>query len=858
MAETKPTDQSDKAALRRADSLLGRVISQRYRIDEVIAMGGMGAVYRGEHVRMRKRVAIKILHPDTEGLPELVKRFEREAVAGAHIQHPNVATATDFGETEDGLFYLVAEYVRGTTLHDIIRRGPLAPSRAASIARQLAAALGAAHTMDIVHRDLKPRNVMVVEAQNDLVKLIDWGFAKVRMERLSAVAAELEHADRPSMTERLTGAGVVFGTMAYLAPEAALGMESVDARSDLFALGIIFYEMLAGKHPFSANDPVQLFTKMATLEAPPIAERAPSVSVPPELEAIARRLIKKLPEARFASAEELLAALDEACEAAALPMPRPVSASTRPPSSNMAKANVPPPAALPKLDGGEGAAASPVPTSSSALLELDSAALQSARDSNLEFSNTVPSSRPFGPSERTTLDRASDVSTSEASVPGLGSPSAGTSSMGISSEDTSERVSSEQGSLERVSSEQGSLERVSSEQGSSKEATSERASTKPLSREGAASSASPQAEEARASSSDEGSRASSPVEGDAKGPSTDRPEDASAAASSLTTSAPASSPSEPPPPPESVGSRPALPPEPIAPAAAAARAAGNTKMPAKAVAAEQSNLGLLVFVGAVIGIFCVWLVTRGTAPPPPDPNAPVTRPKAPTVNLRPPKETFRDLKNLPGPLSPSASPQKEAPGAEEAPDTVPSAAASAASADTAPDPAAREALQNAVKKRSWDEAVSTLLDLAKRDRKALEDPGVAEAARNLAVLVASPPGTNPHAEPVFTALATQFGTGGGDVLYRLVETRGRSGPALRAAEILRKPELSAHASPPVRAAFALRDAPCNEKLGLLDQAVKDGDERTLLVLETVVRACFKHSPPVTDAIQKLKDRLKSP
>jgi serine/threonine protein kinase len=228
----QPTAESDDAARKRAASFLGRVISKRYRIDDVIAMGGMGAVYRGEHVHMRRRIAIKILHPDTERLPELVKRFEREAIAGAHIQHQNVATATDFGEMDDGSYFLVLEYVRGVTLHEIIRRGPLPVPRAVHIARQLAAALDAVHAIDIVHRDVKPRNVMVAEAQGDLVKLIDFGLAKVSMDRLSAGGIEAERAERISSmpdSNRLTGIGVVFGTIAYLGPEAALGMDFVDA-----------------------------------------------------------------------------------------------------------------------------------------------------------------------------------------------------------------------------------------------------------------------------------------------------------------------------------------------------------------------------------------------------------------------------------------------------------------------------------------------------------------------------------------------------------------------------------------------------------------------------------------------------
>ncbi|WP_437966472.1 serine/threonine-protein kinase [Sorangium sp. So ce260] len=304
-----PPTASDAPAESAAAQMVGTVISDRYRIVELVATGGMGAVYKAEHLLLRKWLAVKLLLPAAKGSPELTARFEREAIAGAHIQHPNIASATDFGTLPDGSRFLVLEYVRGTTLDRIIKKGPVPAPRAAEIARQIAAALAAAHERGVIHRDLKPRNVLV-EHGTDAVKLIDFGLAKVPLERLSTTDAQSGGA-RPEPV-RITLSGIVFGTLAYMAPEAAQGMECVDERSDLYALGLILYEMLTGKHPFDAIVPVELFREQCNTAPPPLRLRAPGVEVSRELEALVMRLLRKDPAERHANARALLAALDAA------------------------------------------------------------------------------------------------------------------------------------------------------------------------------------------------------------------------------------------------------------------------------------------------------------------------------------------------------------------------------------------------------------------------------------------------------------------------------------------------------------------------------------------------------------------
>ena len=298
--ELGPASDASQA---RTATLVGTLISGRYRVDEILGQGGMGAVFSGEQIHLRKRVAIKLLHPDTERLPGLIDRFEREAVAGAHVQHANVAAAIDFGKLDDGSYFLVLEYVEGTPLSEVLDKGPIPPARALRIARQMADALAAVHDKGIVHRDIKPQNTLL--GQGDHVKIIDFGLAKVDIG-----SATGRTPARPAA--QLTSVGMVFGTPMYLSPEAALGMGAVDARSDLYALGVTLYEMLTGKQPFQGKDPASIFHHQRVEDPPTFKVRAPNVSVPVEAERIAMRLIQRNPADRYQNAREVVAAIDEA------------------------------------------------------------------------------------------------------------------------------------------------------------------------------------------------------------------------------------------------------------------------------------------------------------------------------------------------------------------------------------------------------------------------------------------------------------------------------------------------------------------------------------------------------------------
>lgn len=278
--------------------MIGRTLA-RYRILEPLGAGGMGEVYRARDTRLERDVAVKVLPARLADDPESRRRFELEARAVASLSHPNVLAIHDFG-VEEGTAFAVTELLRGETLRDeMSRAGALPPARAADVARQTAAGLAAAHDQAIVHRDLKPENLFVTA--DGPLKILDFGLAKT-------VAAD--HAPGPAVTQDLSAAtlpGTVLGTAAYMAPEQAHGGE-LDARTDLFALGVILYEMLAGTNPFRRETP--LATLGSILHDHPPRIETVAAGVPAGLAQLVNECLEKDPERRPSSAREILRRLE--------------------------------------------------------------------------------------------------------------------------------------------------------------------------------------------------------------------------------------------------------------------------------------------------------------------------------------------------------------------------------------------------------------------------------------------------------------------------------------------------------------------------------------------------------------------
>ena len=263
-----------------------RILSGRYRVEAEIGRGGMARVYRGTDTVLGRTVAIKVLETEQAADPTFVDRFRREARAAAGLNHHGVVSVFDTG-SDDGVHYIVMEYVHGRTLAQVVAEdGPLPPELAAAIAASVAEALAFAHAEGLVHRDVKPANIMLTDSGR--VKVMDFGIARV-------VSAHT-----------LTQTATVFGTAAYLSPEQAQG-ERVDGRSDVYALGVVLYEMLTGRAPFAADSPVALAFKHIHEDPPPPSSQRRGIT--PGLEAVVMRALAKDRAARYQGAAEMAAAL---------------------------------------------------------------------------------------------------------------------------------------------------------------------------------------------------------------------------------------------------------------------------------------------------------------------------------------------------------------------------------------------------------------------------------------------------------------------------------------------------------------------------------------------------------------------
>jgi serine/threonine-protein kinase len=286
--------------------MIGRVLSGLYKIENRIGEGGMGTVYMAMHIHLEKPFAVKVLSKQVAGNREAIDRLKWEAKAASRLENDNIVQVVNLDTTDEGEVFIVMELLRGASLADLIKDGPLTLERAVPLVFQVCRALAAAHARDIVHRDLKPENVFIVRKDDgDFVKILDFGISKIR-------TAEAERV-------RMTRTGQLVGTPLYMSPEQARGETDIDKRADIYSLGVMFYEMLTGGPPFEGKNYFQLLWKHANEEAEPPSERAPKADIPHAIEQVILKALRKEPADRYQTMQELEAALLAAAPRLAYP-----------------------------------------------------------------------------------------------------------------------------------------------------------------------------------------------------------------------------------------------------------------------------------------------------------------------------------------------------------------------------------------------------------------------------------------------------------------------------------------------------------------------------------------------------------
>ncbi len=299
IGKTITASAADLASWANPETMLGDLLAERYKLTRLIGDGGMGAVFEGRHILIDKQVAVKVLHPDFSRNPKDVQSFLLEARAASRIKHDHVVDITDFGYTPKSQAFLVMEYLQGEDLADTLyNEGPFHWERAAHMVRQIARALESAHAQGVIHRDLKPENFFRIHHNGDpdFIKVVDFGIAKV--------------SDPDFQTSSSSGTSTsLVGTPEYIAPELITGSEPTPA-ADVYALGIVLYQMLTGTTPFAGENVMDIFSQAMLDEAVPPRVKYPQADIPPEVDELVMRAIARDPANRIQTAGAFLAILD--------------------------------------------------------------------------------------------------------------------------------------------------------------------------------------------------------------------------------------------------------------------------------------------------------------------------------------------------------------------------------------------------------------------------------------------------------------------------------------------------------------------------------------------------------------------